>query len=317
MKILICSGFPLDWQKGNSVTAKRLEKLFLNHGLDAKAVHTKRAERADALIALNGIETAELILKFTEDFPESAIHVILTGTDMHVGIHEQPQLAERVFAAASSLVVAHPECIHEIPEKWQSKIKVVYPSVEIPSGLQAKQFDRITFSCLGHLRPVKNSHQMWRAMQLVSAPDFQAFLLGAALESKDGALAEQHRDSDARFDWRADLTRPAALEFLMGSVATLNTSYLEGGANSVAEAIVLGIPVLASDIDGNRGLLGSDYAGLYPVKSDEALASLMKKIISCEDFRETLKTQLKERAGLFTADKELVGWVNILEEFGS
>ena len=32
----------------------------------------------------------------------------------------------------------------------------------------------------------------------------------------------------------------------------------------VSEAVVAGLPVIASDIDGNRGLLGEKYAGLLP-----------------------------------------------------
>ena len=102
---------------------------------------------------------------------------------------------------------------------------------------------------------------------------------------------------------------------MMGSVATLNTSLLEGGANSVAEAIVLGVPVIASDIDGNRGLLGEDYAGLYPLENDVALSELIQKVIDDEDFQRSLKTQLEERSALFTAENELASWVNILNDF--
>ncbi len=315
MKILICSGFPLDWQKGNSVTAKRLEKLFTNHGLESRAVHTQRAEQADALIALNGIKTANTILQFHQDFPNSAIHVVLTGTDIHREIHVQEALAEQVFKAASSLVVAHPECIHELPQQWRGKVRVIYPSVELPKGLKAKCFDTPAFTCLGHLREVKNSHQMWRALQLIPDAQLQGFLLGAALEKSDEAIAMQHQEKDARYQWLSDLGRAEALEYMMGSVATLNTSLLEGGANSVVEAIVLGVPVLASNIDGNRGLLGEDYAGLYPLEDDEALSVLIEKIIYDEAFRDSLKAQLEERSSLFTAQRELSSWIKVVNEF--
>jgi glycosyltransferase involved in cell wall biosynthesis len=38
-------------------------------------------------------------------------------------------------------------------------------------------------------------------------------------------------------------------------------SRMEGGANVIIEAVMSGVPVLASDVGGNRGMLGEDYAG--------------------------------------------------------
>jgi glycosyltransferase involved in cell wall biosynthesis len=40
-------------------------------------------------------------------------------------------------------------------------------------------------------------------------------------------------------------------------------SHMEGGANVIIEAVCAGVPVLASDIGGNRGMLGDDYAGYF------------------------------------------------------
>jgi glycosyltransferase involved in cell wall biosynthesis len=40
---------------------------------------------------------------------------------------------------------------------------------------------------------------------------------------------------------------------------------MEGGANVVIEAVRSGVPVLASRIDGNVGLLGAGYDGFFPV----------------------------------------------------
>ena len=42
---------------------------------------------------------------------------------------------------------------------------------------------------------------------------------------------------------------------------------MEGGANVIPEAVVADVPVIASGIDGNVGLLGEDYPGYYPVEN--------------------------------------------------
>jgi glycosyltransferase involved in cell wall biosynthesis len=55
-------------------------------------------------------------------------------------------------------------------------------------------------------------------------------------------------------------------------------SRMEGGANVIIEAVTSGVPVLASDIGGNRGMLGADYAGYFPVGDAAALARLIDRI---------------------------------------
>jgi glycosyltransferase involved in cell wall biosynthesis len=55
-------------------------------------------------------------------------------------------------------------------------------------------------------------------------------------------------------------------------------SRMEGGANVIIEAVTSGVPVLASDISGNRGMLGEDYAGFFPPGDAAALARLIDRI---------------------------------------
>ena len=43
----------------------------------------------------------------------------------------------------------------------------------------------------------------------------------------------------------------------------------------MSEAIAIGVPVIASAIPGNIGLLGDDYPGYYPFGSETALAALL------------------------------------------
>ena len=45
--------------------------------------------------------------------------------------------------------------------------------------------------------------------------------------------------------------------------AMVHPSRMEGGANVIIEAVTSGVPVLASRIDGNVGMLGADYAGYF------------------------------------------------------
>ena len=62
---------------------------------------------------------------------------------------------------------------------------------------------------------------------------------------------------------------------LAGAHLLVMPSLVEGGANVIGEAIVHGVPPLASRIDGNVGLLGADWPGLYPAGDRSALAALL------------------------------------------
>jgi glycosyltransferase involved in cell wall biosynthesis len=79
---------------------------------------------------------------------------------------------------------------------------------------------------------------------------------------------------------------------------------MEGGANSVCEALAAGTPVIASDIPGNVGMLGKDYPGYYPVGDEEALAQLLEKAERNGDFYRSLKTACEARRPLVLPERE-------------
>jgi glycosyltransferase involved in cell wall biosynthesis len=64
---------------------------------------------------------------------------------------------------------------------------------------------------------------------------------------------------------------------------------MEGGANVVCEALRIGVPVLASRISGNVGLLGSEYPGYFPLENDTALARLITRMAADPRFYARLK----------------------------
>ena len=79
---------------------------------------------------------------------------------------------------------------------------------------------------------------------------------------------------------------------------------MEGGANVVIEAVRSGVPVLASRIDGNVGLLGADYDGFFPVGDAAALAALMRRFVADAAFAAHLGAQCARREPLFRPARE-------------
>jgi glycosyltransferase involved in cell wall biosynthesis len=79
---------------------------------------------------------------------------------------------------------------------------------------------------------------------------------------------------------------------------------MEGGAHVVIEAIRSGTPVLASRIDGNLGLLGTGYEGVFDPGDDAALAALLGRARDDPDLLPRLAQQLEPRAARFAPEAE-------------
>ena len=82
------------------------------------------------------------------------------------------------------------------------------------------------------------------------------------------------------------------------------SSNQEGGANVVSEAIVAGVPIIASDIPGNVGLLGAVYPGYYPVRDEQALADILWRAESEPKFLASLQRHVDKLRPKFTPEAE-------------
>ena len=91
------------------------------------------------------------------------------------------------------------------------------------------------------------------------------------------------------------------------------SSRLEGGANVVSEAIVLGVPILASRIDGNVGLLGDDYPAYFPVGDGKALGELIERVASDAAFLARLRRHQRRLKPAFSFKRECASWRELLE----
>jgi glycosyltransferase involved in cell wall biosynthesis len=95
------------------------------------------------------------------------------------------------------------------------------------------------------------------------------------------------------------------------------SSLSEGGANVISESIVAGVPILASRMEGNVGLLGADYPGYFPVGDTEALARLLRRIETDRAFVANLRRAIGRRAPLFRPEREIEAWRRLLAELAA
>ena len=154
---------------------------------------------------------------------------------------------------------------------------------------------------VGHLRAEKNPRTYWRAAQRLAARrDIRLDHIGAALDPALGAEAAGLAAQLQELRWLVGpLPHGTVRRRIAAAHVLVHASRIEGGANVVIEAIRSGTPVLASRIDGNLGLLGSDYEGVFDVGDDRALAALIERCRDDAGMLPRLMAQVALRSPLF------------------
>jgi glycosyltransferase involved in cell wall biosynthesis len=157
---------------------------------------------------------------------------------------------------------------------------------------------------IGHLRAEKDPLTFMRAAALLQHPRLRLLHIGGPLDPALAAAATATAASEARYRWIGPIGHGATRQRLKRCHAMVIASLMEGGANVIIEAVTCGVPVLASDIGGNRGMLGEDYAGYFPVGDAAALAALIERSAIDPAWYALLRHQCAIRAALFTPAAE-------------
>jgi putative glycosyltransferase (TIGR04348 family) len=272
-------------RSGNRHTALRWAAFLRNAGHKVSVSVEWSGEPADAMLALHARRSYGSIKKYTES-GAGALVVALTGTDVYRDIHVSKEAAESL-ELARRLIVLQPKAAEELPRRLRSKVRVVVQSS--PTRLRHRPVKRRFRVCvIGHLREEKDPLRTLLALEFVPEKlPLEVIHAGAAL---DPALVP--RTKDLRYRWLGSVPHAQALKWLASSHAMVISSRMEGGANVVSEAIRIGVPVLASRISGNVGLLGAAYRGYFPVEDVRALARLLSRAATDRQFYRNLKKQI-------------------------
>jgi len=216
---------------------------------------------------------------------------------------------------ADRLVALNSLAWRVVPKKFRKKLRVIFQSVDKPNTPGQPSRRHIDVCVIGHLRDVKDPLRAAQAARLLpSSSRVRIVHIGRAYSPQWAAKALAEMADNPRYLWRDDVPRAAVRALLLRSHAMVLSSLSEGGANVISEAIVAGVPVLASRMDGNVGLLGADYRGYFPIGDTEALARLLLRIESDRDFVATLHRAIARRAPLFKPDREVASWRRLLAE---
>lgn len=311
-EVLIHSPYPRQPSQGNAVTAKRMTALLSDGGLDV-AIHERgdAPHQAHCLIALNARKSAAEIADFHRRQPESPIIALLTGTDVnHQDMLEPESETRRALELCSAIVSLHDGFSHRIPSHLLGKTGVIYPSVQLPESLRHQSSDRTDIVIAGNFRVEKNPTLMMQAARnLRDAPiHFHAYGQGGDYQVE----LEKTAAECPNFHFHGVQDHDVVMGKMQTAHVLLNTSTEEGGANAICEAIVIGLPVIASRIAGNIGMLGEDYGGFFPTKDVAGLTEILSHSANDPDFYLSLIQQIAARAPLFSYQKEQQAWCELV-----
>jgi putative glycosyltransferase (TIGR04348 family) len=303
--IVIISPYLQNANNGNWQTAWRWSR-FLSKQYKITLALEWDGRACDAMIALHARRSAASIAAFSATFPSLPLIVVLTGTDLYRDILSD-ESAQHSLQAASQLLILQAAGLHVLDKRLHHKTQVIYqsaPSLKPTrhSPLKPPRFFDVTM--VGHLREEKDPATFMHAVQSLQSASVRMIHIGGALDPNLAAQAEKTQQLYPRYHWLGNVAHAATRQRLKRSQLMVITSRMEGGANVIIEAVTSGVAVLASDISGNRGMLGENYAGYFPVGDSKKLAQLIDRAASDARFYRRLQTQCAARAALFSPERE-------------
>jgi putative glycosyltransferase (TIGR04348 family) len=314
MRIFLSCSAPPGSRSGNRVTAMRWARILesLRHRVTIDQEY--EGQPCDLLVALHARRSYPSIVQFRRTNPHRPLIVALTGTDLYRDIHTSRH-AQQSLEWADRLIVLQPRGRDELPARHRSKVRVIYQSTSPTWQYPAKKKDSFDVCVLGHLRHEKDPFRTALALRKMPRElNICVLHAGRALSAPMARRALSLMERDRRYIWVGEQPRALARRMLVRSRLLVLSSRMEGGANVISEAVVEGVPVLASRIAGNVGLLGARYPGFFPVGDTAALARLLLRAISDSSFYEHLRRWCADRKPLFDPARERNDWSNLLAE---
>ena len=314
MKIALITPAAPGSRHGNRGTATRWAGMLRELGHKVTVQVDWDGTTTDLMLALHARRSHASIRNYAMCYPDQPLILALTGTDLYRDIRTDATAQESMHLA-TRMIVLQEMGLRELAPALRRKTSVV-----VQSARQVKRPPPLT-SCFevvvsGHLRDEKDPFRAAAALaHLPESSRIRVTHVGGAMSSAMDHEAQAWMTREPRYRWHGEVPHGKALRLLARSRLMVISSRMEGGANVVSEALANRVPVIASLISGNIGLLGRDYAGYYPLEDERALARLLSraetdhayylKLVAQCDARRSLVTHVNERNALQRALKRV------------
>ena len=259
------------------------------------------APQSDVLVAFNAAKSHESIAAFRAASPDRPIIVVLTGTD----IYPEPSADTlRSLAIADRIVALQRRATGQVPPAFQKKLVVVLQAADASPAV-ARSDDPFHVVVVSHLREIKDPlRAAFAARRLPPDSRIRVQLIGEVLEAEFTKRVRDEAAGNPRFEWLGARDEAAVARHIAGAQLVVVSSYFEGGARVIGEAVVAGTPPIAARNDASCSLLGDDYPGLYEAGNTDELAAHLRRAESDAGFLEGLRRWIEPLAPQFDPRRE-------------
>lgn len=313
LRVVIVSPALAAANNGNWQTAQRYTRLLKAHCRVRIVQHWDGNDQDDVMIALHARRSYASIAAWYAQKGMRGLVVVLTGTDLYRDIQSDPE-AQQSLRWAHTLVVLQSEGLQSVPQSYRHKSVVAFQSTTTRKTLP-KTSRYLRAIMVGHLRPEKAPRTFFKvARLLVGHDDIHLQHVGGEHDLDLACEAHLTASDCPRYVFMGARAHEATRRLIQRAHVLVHPSVMEGGAHVVMEAICSGVPVIASRIPGNEGMLGSDYAGLFPTDDADALAQLLLRVRRDPAFYAQLAAQCALRAPLFAPVREQECLITIVQQ---
>jgi glycosyltransferase involved in cell wall biosynthesis len=215
--------------------------------------------------------------------------VITTLRGADIQLAERSLIMRLVFklsALGSQRLVCVSRAMADRIIKWNSsignKVSVIPNGIDIESAtLLTKASSHWQIALVGSLIARKGFDVALRAMARLARQSSNAHLIviGDGPQKRSLTLLAQTLGITEQVHFIGLLEPDRVRHQLMQSDVFILPSHSEGRPNVVLEAMAVGVPVIASDIDGVREIIRHEHSGLlFPDGDDEQLGACLKRL---------------------------------------
>lgn len=235
------------------------------------------------------------------------------------GMHRRLRFVRRFVLTRAAAVVANSPGLAAMSEN-ADPIAVRF----IPNGVDLERFKPAAhrphgpfrFLFVGRLNEQKNVGLLLEAVAALSGsenPPFRVSIVG------DGPLYDSLRKHaaslgiDGFVDWVKWLSRQQMPALYQSAHCVINPSHYEGMPNVVLEAMACAVPVIVSDVAGNRDVVEHGKSGIVVPHNDrEGLVAAMARALREQSYLESLGATARSRAEQYSWDAATLQYIALL-----
>lgn len=321
MRVLILTPTAFPFISGNAITVERWRQALTEKGIVVDVLASEGLDpmefqervqrfRPDLIHVHHAFKAGTLLGNFWKARQQTKIAIVVSpgGTDINEDLAkpERREIVLKVFQMARKIIIQNPTIISAFRQIYPNLAeKIVFvPKSVCWFGNQAYDLRKIAacnsedilFLLPSGVRPVKGNLECLELMKQVHQLRTKArfVAVGPVINAEYADRFEQEVFKCSAFARWIKAIPPAAMRSVyQSSDMVLNASYSEGLSNSLMEAIALGRPILASNIEGNHWpVLGEDgdtHAGLlYDLHRPEDFIEKALALIDDDSLRASL-----------------------------